>query len=81
MKHRLVATPEVNATSTLPRVVSSSLSPMETALAWLGAAWTTYRRHTRGLRDLQAMNDRNLRDLGLTRHDVRAIIGGHYRKR
>jgi len=78
MKNRHAAIPWATATVILPGVASRLLS-MQTALAWLGTARTIRARHMRALRSLQAMNDRELRDIGLTPNDVRAIINGHYR--
>jgi|tagenome__1003787_1003787.scaffolds.fasta_scaffold18540140_2 uncharacterized protein YjiS (DUF1127 family) len=79
MKNPAAATPDVAATFPLPRA-ASVLYPVQAGLAWVAVAWTTRRRHTRELQYLCTMNDRDLRDLGLTRGDVRAIVGGYYQQ-
>jgi uncharacterized protein YjiS (DUF1127 family) len=79
MKNRAAATLDVTETFPLPRA-ACILYPAQAGLAWLRAAWTTRRRHARALQYLRTMNDRDLRDLGLTRYDARAIVGGYYRQ-
>jgi uncharacterized protein YjiS (DUF1127 family) len=80
MKNRLAPTSDV--TDALPAYRAKSvLNRAQAVLAWLDSAWTTYRRHVREMRYLEAMSERELRDLGLTRLDVRAIVAGYYRPR
>jgi uncharacterized protein YjiS (DUF1127 family) len=43
--------------------------------------WLESRRLARGVRrDLSAMTDRELRDIGLTRFDIEAIATGRFRR-
>ena len=44
------------------------------------AARKARRSRVRDLRTLQDLSDRDLRDLGLSRYDVRAILDGTYRR-
>jgi|1185.fasta_scaffold1050838_2 uncharacterized protein YjiS (DUF1127 family) len=79
MKHHFVTTP--GAANALPAYRATSvLNRAKAALTWLDAAWAAHRRHVREIRYLEAMDDRDLRVLGLTRVDVRAIVAGHYRE-
>ena len=46
----------------------------------LGASWRTRRQRARELRELAALSDRELWDLGLGRSDLPAIANGAYRR-
>jgi uncharacterized protein YjiS (DUF1127 family) len=78
VKAHLTAASEAISALSAPRT-TSVVDLVQAALNRLGAAWTAHRRHVQEMSYLQAMDDRQLRDLGLTRLDVRALIGGYYR--
>ena len=44
------------------------------------ARWQAHRRHARELRELYALDERELRDLGLSRSDFICIRDGTYRR-
>ena len=77
MKTHLATTPAPTPVLR-PSRATSFLDLAQAALAWSAAAWARRRQHMRELRELQAMSDRELRDLNLTRADVHAIVAGYY---
>ena len=53
---------------------------MRAAYHCLKTLWAAHRDHPRELSRLRALNDRELRDLGLTRADLAAIAKGTYHR-
>ena len=39
--------------------------------------WREWRRHKAAIRDLRALSDRTLKDMGLTRGEIVAAVDGH----
>jgi len=58
------------------RPAASIFSAAQASLARLGASWVARREQARDIRASQAVSDRELRDLGLSRCDVRATCDG-----
>jgi uncharacterized protein YjiS (DUF1127 family) len=57
-------------TQCLGRAVPLAVAPRRRLLDELSALIKEWRRRTRGRRELAALSDRCLRDIGLTRYDV-----------
>jgi len=64
----------------LARDSGAWLSQMQARLHQLTVAWAGSRERRREMRELFRFNDRELRDVGLSRADVMAIHKGTYRK-
>ena len=61
----------------------SRFNPLPALVARLGriaTAWQEHRRRSRELRELYSLEERDLRDLGLSRSDFMAIHNGTYRR-
>jgi uncharacterized protein YjiS (DUF1127 family) len=56
------------------------LARLGSELHRIGIAWAARRRRSRETRELYAMGDRDLWDMGLCRSDLPAIIAGSYRR-
>jgi uncharacterized protein YjiS (DUF1127 family) len=62
------------------RAASTAISGLRAGYHYFVARWQAYRDHARAMNQLRAFNDRDLRDIGLTRLDIRAIANGTYRR-
>jgi len=68
----------VHSASGFPRL--NPLPGLVAGFDRLVAAWQAHRRRARELRELFAMDDHDLRDLGLSRSDFMAIRDGTYHR-
>jgi uncharacterized protein YjiS (DUF1127 family) len=64
----------------LVHTASAWLARLQAGLGHLGASWAARRRRTREVQELATFSDRDLRDLGLARSDLRAISDGAYHR-
>jgi uncharacterized protein YjiS (DUF1127 family) len=62
------------------RAASTAISGLRAGYHYFVARWQAHRDHARAISQLRAFNDRDLRDIGLTRLDIRAIANGTYRR-
>jgi uncharacterized protein YjiS (DUF1127 family) len=58
----------------------SRFNPFPGLIAWIVARWHAHRHRARELRELFALDERELRDLGLSRSDFISIRNGTYRR-
>lgn len=56
------------------------LSWLQASIARRRASWVARRKLARDIEELYGSSDRELRDLGLCRSDLREIIAGTYRR-
>jgi uncharacterized protein YjiS (DUF1127 family) len=56
------------------------LPAFHAALGLIAAVWRAHRQWRQEVFELQGYTDRELRDLGINRGDVRAILDGTYRQ-
>ncbi len=56
------------------------LARLGSELHRIGIAWAARQGRSREIRELYALGDRDLRDMGLCRSDLPAIVAGSYRR-